>query len=140
TAWVREFAQHRLGVERRLLALLAEHDIRILSWTDLSTAERAELRERYLRNVFPLITPLALDPAHPFPFLSNLSLNLLVTGQPADRADPVIARVKVPVGQGIPRLLRVRENCHLVLLEDIMGHNLDVLFPGLNIASSELFR
>jgi polyphosphate kinase len=67
-------------------------------------------------------------------------LNLLVTGQPADRVDPVIARVKVPVGQGIPRLLRVREKSHYVLLEDVMAHNLDVLFPGLNIASCELFR
>ena len=140
TAWVREFAQHRLSVERRLLALLAEHDIRILSWTDLSTAERAELRERYLRNVFPLITPLALDPAHPFPFLSNLSLNLLVTGQPADRPEPVIARVKVPIGQGIPRLLRLRAKRHFVLLEDVMAQNLDVLFPGLAITSIELFR
>src|SRR5947209_8913662 len=139
-AWTREFERERLQVERRLLDLLAERDIRVLDWTELSTAERGELRDRYVRNIFPLITPLALDPAHPFPFLSNLSLNLLVTGKAADRSDPVIARVKVPIGQGIPRLLRVRENCHLVLLEDIMGHNLDVLFPGLNIASSELFR
>src|SRR6476660_8191327 len=78
-AWVREFEHERLQVERHLLDLLARQDIRILSWTDLNPSERAELRERYLRNIFPLITPLALDPAHPFPFLSNLSLNLLVT-------------------------------------------------------------
>jgi polyphosphate kinase len=139
-AWVREFEHVRLGVERHLLELLARQDIRILEWTDLNPGERAELRERYLRNIFPLITPLALDPAHPFPFLSNLSLNLLVTGQPQDRSDPFIARVKVPVGQGIPRLLRVRDKRHFVLLEDVMAYNLDALFPGLSITSSELFR
>jgi polyphosphate kinase len=139
-AWIREFEQYRLGVERHLLGLLAEHDIRVLGWTALNAAERAELREHYLRNIFPLITPLALDPAHPFPFLSNLSLNLLVTGRPPDRPEPVIARVKVPVGQGIPRLLRVRDKRHFVLLEDVISHNLDVLFPGLAIATIELFR
>jgi polyphosphate kinase len=140
TAWIRQFEKDRLKVEQALLALLAEHDIRILQWHELSAAERSDLRERYLRNIFPLITPLALDPAHPFPFLSNLSLNLLVTGQPADRPDPVIARVKVPVGQGIPRLLRVREKRHFIALEDVISHNLDALFPGLTITSSEVFR
>jgi polyphosphate kinase len=139
-AWVRDFEYERLKVERRLIALLAEHEIRVLDWSELSPAERAELRERYVRNIFPLVTPLALDPAHPFPFVSNLSLNLLVTGQAADRPEPVIARVKVPVGQGIPRLLRVREKRHFVLLDDVMAHNLDVLFPGLSVTSSELFR
>ena len=140
SAWIREFERYRLGVERRLLALLAERDIRLLTWTELSTTERADLRDRYLSNIFPLLTPLALDPAHPFPFLSNLSLNLLVTGQAADRAEPVIARVKVPVGQGVPRFLRVREKRHFVALEDVIAHNLDSLFPGLAITSSELFR
>ncbi|HEY2594199.1 MAG TPA: RNA degradosome polyphosphate kinase, partial [Chloroflexota bacterium] len=139
-AWVREFQQVQLQVERHLLSLLAAEDIRILGWSDLNPSERSELRERYLRNIFPLITPLALDPAHPFPFLSNLSLNLLVTGQPQDRPEGFLARVKVPVGQGIPRLLRVRDKRHFVLLEDVMAHNLDSLFPGLTITSSELFR
>ena len=140
SAWIRDFERYRLGVERRLLKILAERDIRILNWTELSNAERADLRGRYLSNIFPLITPLALDPAHPFPFLSNLSLNLLITGQAADRAEPVIARVKVPVGQGVARFLRVRGQRHFVTLEDVIGHNLDVLFPGLAITSSELFR
>src|SRR5262245_44961402 len=58
TAWIREFEQYRLGVERRLLELLAEQDIRVLEWSDLSPPERSEVREHYLRNIFPLITPL----------------------------------------------------------------------------------
>jgi polyphosphate kinase len=140
TAWIREFEHQRLAVERQLFELLAEQDIRILGWSELTSAERAELRERYLRNIFPLVTPLALDPAHPFPFLSNLSLNLLVTGQPPDRTEPVMARIKVPVGQDVPRLLQLREKRHFVPLEELISHNLDALFPGLNITSSELFR
>jgi polyphosphate kinase len=140
TTWVRDFEHQRLAVEQQLLDLLAVHDIRILDWTQLTTPERSELRERYLRTIFPLVTPLALDPAHPFPFLSNLSLNLLVTGQGTERTEPVIARVKVPVGQDIPRLLHVRDKRHFVPLEDVMAHNLDSLFPGLNITSIELFR
>ena len=137
---VREVEGQRLALERELFDLLAQKDIRVLRWTELTSAERVELREYYLRNIFPLMTPLALDPAHPFPFLSNLSLNLLVTGQPADRPEPMIARVKVPVGQDVPRLLRVREKRHFVPLEEVIVHNLDALFPGLAITSSELFR
>src|SRR5206468_1743819 len=78
-AWVRTFDADRARVEQRLLELLAQQGIRILDWNDLSSAQRTAAREFYLKNVFPLVTPLALDPAHPFPFVSNLSLNLLVT-------------------------------------------------------------
>ena len=56
------------------------------------------MREYYLRNIFPLMTPQAMDPAHPFPFISNLSLNLLVTLRSPDDTEPSMARVKVPVG------------------------------------------
>jgi polyphosphate kinase len=140
-AWVRGFERERLDVERALLAELAKHDVRVLCWQDLSAAQRAHAREYYLRNVYPLVTPLALDPAHPFPFVSNLSLNLLVTGKAKHHPEPVIARVKVPVGQGIPRLLRVEPSAyHFVPLEDAMAHTLEVLFPGLLITSCELFR
>jgi polyphosphate kinase len=139
-AWVREFERHRFDVERRLLSALADHDIRLLAWNDLNTRERSDLRAYYESNVFPLVTPLALDPAHPFPFISNLSLNLLVTGMPSGSPEPVIARVKVPVGQGIPRLLRVGAKHQYVRLEDVMAHTLDTLFPGLSVTSCELFR
>ena len=94
-AWVRQFETYRQGVERTLLDLLAHHDIRILAWSELSSTQRSAIREHYLKNVFPLVTPLAMDPAHPFPFVSNLSLNLLVTGQSSDGAQPVVARVKI---------------------------------------------
>jgi polyphosphate kinase len=139
--WVRAFETYRLDVERTLLDRLAQYDIRILAWSELSAAQRSVIREHYLKNIFPLVTPLALDPAHPFPFVSNLSLNLLVTGQSTDGSQPVVARVKVPVGQGIPRLLRVPgPQPQYVRLEEAMAHTLDVLFPGLGITSCDLFR
>ena len=133
---------HRLGVEHALHEALAQHDIRVLRWNDLTPVDRTAVREHYRRNIFPLVTPLAIDPAHPFPFVSNLSLNLLVTGflRPLERAEPMIARVKVPVGQGIPRFLRVGTAPHFVRLEDVMAHTLDLLFPGLTVTSCELFR
>jgi polyphosphate kinase len=145
-AWLRTFETHRLGVEHDVHEALARHHIRVLRWNDLTPAQRTGVREHYQRNIFPLVTPLAIDPAHPFPFVSNLSLNLLVTGflklklNPLDRAEPMVARVKVPVGQGIPRFLRVDTAPHFVRLEDVMAHTLDLLFPGMTVTSCELFR
>jgi polyphosphate kinase len=81
-----------------------------------------------------------MDPAHPFPFISNLSLNLLVTLRYAGDPQASMARVKVPVGAGIPRLLQVGTDRRFVRLEDVMAHNLDLLFPGMEIDSYELFR
>src|SRR5215813_3594460 len=138
-AFIRDFEAQRLHIERRLLERLAQYDIRVLDWNQLTADQQAYSRATYLRSVFPLVTPLALDPAHPFPFVSNLSLNLLVTGQ-SERGETVVARIKVPVGDGIPRLLRVSDKPHFVRLEDVMAHTLDVLFPGLAVTSSELFR
>jgi polyphosphate kinase len=123
-----------------LLDLLQAHDIRISSYDDLTAAQRKELREYYYKNIFPLVTPQAMDPAHPFPFVSNLSLNLLVTLHYSGETDPLMARVKVPVGAGIPRFLRVGESHHLVPLEDVMSHNLDLLFPSMEVDSCEFFR
>jgi polyphosphate kinase len=107
---------------------------------DLDPAEQKALREYYLENVYPLVTPQAMDPAHPFPFVSNLSLNLLISLRHPKDDNPLLARVKVPVGLGIPRLLNVSGDHVFVCLEDVMAENLDVLFPGMEIDSSELFR
>src|SRR5579859_4566069 len=70
-AWLRAFDSHRLDVEQRLHEALAQHDIRIRRWNDPTAAQRSTVRQRYRQNVFPLVTPLAIDPAHPFPFVSN---------------------------------------------------------------------
>jgi len=120
---------------------LAQENVGVVDYLSLSESERTRLRAYYLENIFPLVTPQAMDPAHPFPFISNLSLNLLVTlHQPKDE-HPLLARVKVPVGAGIPRFLRVGEDDHrFVPLEDVMAHNLDLLFPGMVIDRWTLFR
>ena len=86
---------------------LENHGIRVRLYASLSDDECKSVRDYYYKNIFPLVTPQAMDPAHPFPFVSNLSLNLLVTARYQNDSDPLMARVKVPVGFGIPRFLRV---------------------------------
>ncbi len=133
-----EAAQRKTLVE--LLEALRRHDVRIAAYSELSAAEKREVRENYKRNVFPLVTPQARDPAHPFPFVSNLSMNLLVTVRYRNEPEQMTARVKVPVGTGIPRFVQVGEGYDFVPLEDIIANNLDLLFPGMEIVSCGFFR
>ena len=135
-----EFERVQRAVLRELLELLAQQNIQVHTYDQLTAPERAGLREYYLKNVFPLVTPQAFDSAHPFPFVSNLSLNLLVTLHYPGDLEPQLARVKVPVGTGIARLVRVGDVHRFVALEDVMAHNLDLLFPGMEIETCELFR
>ncbi len=122
-----------------LLAQLGEHDIRILQHRQLDSAAQEWIRQHYLDNIFPLVTPQIIDPAHPFPFISNLSLNILVTIQSANEDEPMLARVKVPVGTGIPRFIRVDDKNHFVPLESVMANNLDLLFPGVEIIARDFY-
>jgi polyphosphate kinase len=125
---------------RTILELLEEKNILIESYSDITVKEKKYLREYYYTNIFPLLTPQSIDPAHPFPFISNLSLNLLVALRYPKSRTVSLARVKVPVGLGTPRLIRVGKGDHFVRLEDVMMSNLDMLFPGMEIVSCELFR
>ena len=137
---VRALDRRRSKILDELKRLLREHDIRLTSIDKLSEKERADLRDLYLKEIYPLVTPQAMDPAHPFPFVSNLSLNLLVTLRYQKEPAHSLARVKVPVGAGIPRMLRVGGRDVFVPLEDVMADNLDLLFPGMEAEVSELFR
>ena len=120
---------------------LANADIEICDYQDLTLDEQAELREHYYQNIFPLVTPQSVDPAHPFPFISNFSLNLLVTLQYPESDENLLARVKVPSGgPGIRRFIRLGEGHRYVLLEDVMSNNLDLLFPRMKIVACEYFR
>jgi polyphosphate kinase len=137
---VRQFEAEQRALLPDLLKRLGECDIHVLSFEQLTPAEQVAIREYYLRNIFPLMTPQAMDPAHPFPFISNLSLNLLVTLRAPDDTEPSLARVKVPVGLGIPRFLRVDGTRRFVPLEDVVAHTLDLLFPEARIDGYEFFR
>ncbi|MDJ0868950.1 MAG: polyphosphate kinase 1 [Myxococcota bacterium] len=137
---IRDLYRREREVLAKLVTRLAEHDIVIARYEDLDDSDRAWLRDYYYTNIFPLVTPQAMDPAHPFPFISNLSLNLLVTVRQTRDDTLSLARVKVPVGTGIPRLLRVQERDVFVPLEQVMANNLDLLLPGIQVEDCELFR
>ena len=132
-----EDRQRRTVVQ--VLDELRREGIAVTTWEQLDHAARKELREQYYADIFPLVTPQTTDPAHPFPFVSNLSLNLLVTLRESGEGQPSLARVKVPVGSGIPRFLAT-EDGQYVTLESVMAGNLDLLFPGVPVESCSLFR
>ena len=124
----------------QLLKQLEEYDIRVLSYDTLNKEDKKTVRDFFIQNIYPLVTPQAMDPAHPFPFISNRSLNLLVTLNYPDSDEILLARVKVPVGGGISRFLKIGDSTKFVLLEDVMSNNLDLLFPKMEIKTCELFN
>ena len=137
---VRDLVDQKRVLASELHELLKEQGIVLRSYKRLSEAQRKQMREYYLLNIFPLVTPQTMDPAHPFPFISNLSLNLLVTVRYANDESTGLARIKVPVGSGIARFLRVGDEELYVPLEDVVANNLDLLFPGMVVEACELFR
>ena len=138
---IRDIQQEQESIYRGLLGQLEEHGIRLVRYQDLEENERQTLRQHFLDNIFPVVTPLAMDPGHPFPFISNLALNLLVTLRYPGGTNWHLARVKVPVSKEVtPRFLRVDVENTFVTLEDVMTNNLDLIFPGMEIESCEIFR
>ena len=124
----------------KVLAELKAAGVWIAPFKELEPNERAWVREHYVRNIFPLVTPQAMDPAHPFPFVSNLSLNLLVSLRYENDGESLLARVKVPIGGGMSRYVRLGTSRTFVDLADIMANNLDLLFPGMEVEACSLFR
>ncbi len=123
---------------------LAGQGIHIVSWSDLTDAERSELSVYFSEQVFPVLTPLAVDPAHPFPFVSGLSLNLAVAVRsPGDGAER-FARVKVP--DNVDRFVRLKDTdpdvttARFLPMEDFIAAFLPVLFPGMEIVEQHAFR
>jgi len=137
---VREMERRKAKECSHVLGLLAAQGIEILRYEQLEEGERNAVRDHYIDNIFPLVTPQAMDPAHPFPFVSNLSLNLLVLLHHPKDPTPSLARVKVPIGAGIPRFVQVGPGRRFVTVEDVMAANLDLLFPGMEVDACSLFR
>jgi polyphosphate kinase len=117
---------------------LAEAGIEFVDWPDLSTDERQQLNRVFEDRIFPVLTPLAVDPAHPFPYISNLSLNLAVVVRDAGSGEERFARVKVP--PLLPRFVSVPNTSRFVALEQVIASHLDALFPGMEVLEQHPFR
>ncbi|MGN6609577.1 MAG: RNA degradosome polyphosphate kinase, partial [Jatrophihabitans sp.] len=122
--------------------LLAGEGIHIRHWDALDDEERGRLTEYFRARVFPVLTPLAVDPAHPFPYISGLSLNLAVLVRDADDSGAErFARVKVP--DNVPRFVAVSQSpteVEFLPIEDLISAHLPMLFPGMEVVDQHLFR
>ncbi len=113
--------------------------IEVADCASLRNKERHQLREYFARNLFPVLTPIAIDPAHPFPFLPNLGLAMAFSLKLEKQQEPRIAIVSLPTS--LPRFIPIEgDECRVILLEDIIYHFVDMLFPGLTVKESVLFR
>jgi polyphosphate kinase len=121
-----------------LLPALATHGIRLVGMDELSPTEWALVDQFFEAQVFPVLTPLAVDPAHPFPYISNLSLSLAVEIRDEATGAEHFARVKVP--KSLPRWVPFGRPGHFVPLEDVIGANLGALFPGMDVLRWFAFR
>ncbi|GIL31264.1 RNA degradosome polyphosphate kinase [Actinocatenispora comari] len=121
---------------------LAEAGVRILRWSELTADDQERLRGYFRDQVFPVLTPLAVDPAHPFPYISGLSLNLAVLVRAADGSGERFARVKVP--NNVPRFVTVQRptagRSAFLPVEDLIAAHLDQLFPGMDVVDHHVFR
>jgi polyphosphate kinase len=121
-----------------LLPALAEHGMRVVTCDQLDDAQRRALAERFHRQIFPVLTPLAVGQGRPFPYISNLSLSLAVLVRDPAQSHTTFARVKVPK-EMLPRFVEVGEST-FVPLEEVIAANLDELFPGMEIVGHSYFR
>jgi polyphosphate kinase len=137
---VRELGARLEGCwERALRPALEEHGIRVAAPDALGERERAALDDRFRREVFPALTPLAVGPAQPFPYISNLSLSLGVLVRDPATDQTRFARVKVPK-EGVPRFIAVGDGRTLVAMEAVIADHLDRLFRGMEILAHTTFR
>jgi polyphosphate kinase len=140
---IRERVVELTGRQARLFTgeiapALAHEGITFCEWDDLAPADRAHLQAEFSERIFPVLTPLAVDPSHPFPYISNLSLNLaVVVRDPASGAER-FARVKVP--PLLPRFVELPDGNRFVPLEQVIAAHLDRLFPGMEILAHHPFR
>ncbi|MGH9092765.1 MAG: polyphosphate kinase 1, partial [Acidimicrobiales bacterium] len=116
----------------------ADAGVRLSDWSSLDDDDRAYLVDVFHRQIFPVLTPLAVDPGHPFPYISNLSLNLLVEVGDPGTGEQRIARVKVP--PVLPRFVVMPDGERFVPLEQVIAAHLETLFPGMTIGEHDVFR
>ncbi|HEX7096432.1 MAG TPA: RNA degradosome polyphosphate kinase [Acidimicrobiales bacterium] len=130
-------AEHEAVWAKQVRPALCDAGIDVADWSDLSESEQRELEDVFHARVFPILTPLAVDPGHPFPYISDLSLNLAVMLRgPDDR--PLFARVKVP--SSLSRFVQVGRSGRWVPLAQLIAAHLDALFPGVEVLEHHRFR
>ncbi len=127
------------SLELDIRPALAEHGIRIVGVDDVGPDERRALDERFRRQIFPVLTPLAVGLGRPFPYISNLSLSLGVLVRDPVSGVETFARVKVPK-EMLPRFVPTGDGFTFVPLEDLIAKHLDTLFPGMEIVDYDVFR
>ncbi len=133
-----QLAEAQICLQQRVLPSLAARGVRLVSMEDLSPSEWLTIDGFFESQVFPVLTPLAVDPGHPFPYISNLSLSLAVEIRDPVRGADHFARVKVP--KSLPRWVPFGRANHFVPLEQVIGANLGALFPGMEVLGSYAFR
>jgi len=138
TTVLEQLSQHRHALVTDVLPSMADQGVRLVTrLSELSAADRRHVDHFFQANVFPVLTPLAVDPGHPFPYISNLSLSIAVALRDAD-GEERFARVKVP--KILPRWVPCLTPNTFVALEQVVGGNLEALFPGVEILGWYLFR
>jgi polyphosphate kinase len=130
--------RQRECLHQHLLPALESHGIRLLRVADLAPDERKSVDQFFESQVFPVLTPLAVDPGHPFPYISNLSLSLAVEIRDAERSGVHFARVKVP--KSLPRWVPTGQPLRFVPLEEIIGSHVGSLFPGMDVLGWYTFK
>ena len=131
-------SRRRQVLHELILPGLAERGVKFVKMTELTSAEWLTVDDFFESQVFPVLTPMAVDPGHPFPYISNLSLSLAVRLRDPDRGVEQFARVKVP--KSLPRWVPFGRPHQFVPLEEVIGANLGSLFPGMEILSWHAFR
>jgi polyphosphate kinase len=138
-AIVQELLADQTLLLRELIRELSGRGIHLRAYQDLEPHHQKWLRQHYSKNIFPLVTPLAIDPSHPFPFVSNLSVNVLV-GVKRPSGERALVRIKTPVSEHISRFIRIGDEPIFVPLEQLITENLDLLLPDTDIEEVCLFR
>jgi polyphosphate kinase len=136
---VDELVTRQAAVFTKEIAPALEHaGIRFASWEDLDASDRSHLSAEFEERIFPVLTPLAVDPGHPFPYISNLSLNLAIVVRDPALGENRFARVKVP--PLLPRFVALADSERFVPLEQVIAAHLDALFPGMQVLGHHVFR
>jgi len=130
--------QQRKCLYEVLLPELAEHGIQLVAMSELDQTELQRIDQFFESQVFPVLTPLAVDPGHPFPYISNLSLSIAV--QIKDPATGIVRLARVKVPKSLPRWVPFGKENHFVPLEQVIGAHLGALFPGMEIGGFSTFR